>query len=103
VLAACGSDDDDSSVGLWAGARVGPDAVKPKYPYPPRAVEAFVDTCAPGARQRPVCVCTIERLQRTLPYRDFAAADAATRAGRPVAPRTQRTFDLAAAECRDAG
>ena len=101
MLAACGS-EDDGSVGLWAGARAGPDAVRARYPYPRVQVDRFVSDCAPSARQRAACVCTIERLQRTLPYRDFAAADAAARAGRPVAPGTRRVFDLAAAECRDA-
>ena len=77
--------------------------VEPRYPYPPAAVNAFVDACAASPGQRPVCRCTIGRLQRTMPYRDFAAADAAVRAGRPVPAEVRRVFDLAAGACRDAG
>ena len=101
-MAACGSGDDEV-VGLWAGARAGAHTAEPRYPYPRDRVDAFVDACAAAPRQRPVCTCTIERLQRTLPYDLFAAADAATRAGRPLPPEAQRTFDLAATGCRDAG
>lgn len=75
--------------------------MKPRYPYPPAAVERFVDACATSPGQRPVCVCTIRRLERTLPYRDFAAADAAIRANRPVAPTAQRIVDQATTACRD--
>ena len=90
-------------MGRAAGAYAGPLLVKPRHPYPPVAVERFVDACATNTRQRRVCVCTIERLQRTLPYGDFAAADAAVRAQRPPVAATQRLFDAATAACRDLG
>ena len=89
-------------MGRAAGGYAGPGLVKLRYPYPAAAVEKFVDACATTPRQRPVCVCTIDRLQRTLPYRDYQAADAAVRADRPAAPETRRVVDRAAAECRDA-
>ena len=89
-------------MGRAAGAAAGPGVAAPRYPYPRAAVDEFVEACATDSGQRPACVCTIERLQRTLPYRDYAAADAATRAGRPAPPATRRVFEAAAAACRDA-
>jgi hypothetical protein len=101
VVLAPGGSDDNGDVGPAAGARAGPGAAERRYPYPAAAVRNFVGACAETSGQRRACVCTIERLQRTLPYRDFAAADAAVRAGRPASPRTQRVFDVAAGECRN--
>jgi len=100
VVLASGGSDDDGDVGPAAGVRAGPDAAKPRYPYPAAALRKFVGDCAATSGQRRACVCTIERLQRTLPYRDFAAADAAIRAGRRASGRTQRVFDVAAEACR---
>ena len=102
VVLASGGSDDDGAVGPAAGARAGSDAARPRYPYPTATVRKFVGACAATSGQRRACVCTIERLQRTLPYRDFAAADAAVRAGRRASGRTQRVFDVAAGECRNA-
>jgi hypothetical protein len=48
-----------------------------------------------------VCECTIERLQRTLPFEDFAAADRAIRADRPVSAKTRAAIDEATDACRD--
>jgi hypothetical protein len=50
--------------------------------------------------QRAVCGCTIKRLQETLPYGEFAAADKAIRQGKPVAPKTRKTIDDATGSCR---
>ena len=102
VVLASGGSDHEGEVGPAAGGRAGSDAVEPRYPYPAAAVRKFVGACAATSGQRRACVCTIGRLQRTLPYRDFAAADAAIRAGRRASARTQRLFDVAAGECRNA-
>jgi hypothetical protein len=48
-----------------------------------------------------VCKCTIEWLQGTLPYAEFATADQAIRAERPVPPRTRRAIDDATEACRE--
>ena len=89
-------------MGRATGGYAGPGLVKPRYPYPDAAVQSFVDACATSPRQRPVCVCTIDRLQRTLPYRDFQAADAAVRGGRAVPRGTQQVVDRATSACTDA-
>jgi hypothetical protein len=74
---------------------------KPRYEYPAATVDEFVDACAATSSQREVCSCTIERLQSTLPFLDFAAADRAIRAERPVAPRTRALIDDATEACRE--
>lgn len=74
---------------------------KPRYEYPPATVAAFVRACAATSSQREVCRCTIERLQSTLPFRDFAAADRAIRAERPVAGRTRALIGDATEACRE--
>jgi len=48
-----------------------------------------------------VCECTIERLQQTLPFDDFAAADQAIRTDKPVSARTRATIDEATEMCRE--
>ena len=53
------------------------------------------------AGSRSVCECTIERLQRTLPFDDFAAADEAIREDKPVSARTRATIDEATESCRE--
>ena len=60
-LAGCGGRDDD-----------GDDS------YPDAAVDAFVAECRkePNADAR-TCSCVIDRLEETMPYEEFAAADAA--------------------------
>ena len=74
---------------------------KPRYEYPPATVDEFVEACATTSAQREVCSCTIDRLQSTLPFRDFAAADRAIRAERPVARRTRALIDDATEACRE--
>lgn len=75
--------------------------VTPLYEYPPAAVDEFTGACAATSSQRTVCDCTIERLQSTLPYREFAAADRAIRAGRPVPPRAKGALADATEACRE--
>jgi hypothetical protein len=100
-LSACGG-DDDSDVGQGLGENAGPGVAGARYPYPRETVRAFVDACVESAGgQRPVCVCTIDRLQRTLPFDDFAAADRAIRADEPVSARTKAAIDEATESCRE--
>jgi hypothetical protein len=63
-------------------------------------VRTFVDSCAKDG-SRAVCKCTIERLQETLPFRDFDAADRAIRAKEPLAPRTRALINEATEGCRE--
>ena len=99
ALGACGGGDDDSDAGQGLGSGAGPGVAGPRYPYPESTVRAFVDACAKnGARK--VCQCTIERLQQTLPYAEFAAADRAIREDRAVAENTRDVIDEATDACR---
>jgi hypothetical protein len=50
--------------------------------------------------QRAVCRCTIDRLQETLPFAEFAAADKAIRQSKPVSSKTRKTIDDATEGCR---
>jgi hypothetical protein len=100
ALSACGDDDSDTGQGLGENAARG--VAGPRYPYPEATVREFVRACVASAGgQREVCTCTIERLQQTLPYDDFAAADRAIRADEPVSARTRRTIDEATETCRE--
>ena len=73
----------------------------PRYEYPPEVVRGFVAACASSASQRAVCRCTIERLQSTLPYAEFAAADRAVRAEQPVPPHARAAIGEATEACRE--
>jgi hypothetical protein len=101
-LVACGGSGGEPA-GRASGARAGPDVVRARYAYPPATVREFVEQCASSASQRAVCRCTIDRLQRTLPYADFDAADRAFRAGRPLPAPTRRAIGAATSACRDDG
>jgi hypothetical protein len=94
ALAACGGGSDSGSGGGDGGSR------GPRYPYPSGTVRKFVDSCAESG-SRTVCRCTIDRLQETLPFKDFDTADKAVRAGKPIPPKTRRLIDDATANCRE--
>lgn len=101
-MGACGSDDDDADVGRAAGEFVGPAVAKPRYPYPPDVVANFVRACAEtSGGQRAVCRCTANRLQHTVPYEQFAAADRAAREDRPIPRAVSRDVEAATSACRD--
>jgi hypothetical protein len=101
LLAACGGSGEPKDAGRAAGSQGGAGVARPRYPYPAARVREFVAACAATPDQRKVCGCTIEWLQSTLPYPEFAAADRAIRAGRPV-PQGARTAIRAATEaCRE--
>ena len=88
-------------MGRSAGAYDAPGVAGPRYPYPRARVREFVADCAATPDQRHVCRCTIERLQSTLPYAEFAAADRAIRAERPVPARARSAIGAAAEACRE--
>jgi hypothetical protein len=98
ALSACGGDDSDS--GKDSGGNDGSGANGPRYPYPEGTVRAFVTSCAQNG-SRSVCQCTIDRLQETLPFKDFDAGDRAIRAGRDLSPSTRRVIDEATESCRE--
>jgi hypothetical protein len=99
VMGACGG-DDDSDTGDDLGRSAAPGVAGPRYPYDQVAIENFVRECAKTG-SRSACVCTIERLQQTLPFEEFKAADEAIREDRVVSARTRATIDAAAEACRE--
>jgi hypothetical protein len=100
ALGACGGDDSsDSQAGKGLGGDAGAGVGGPRYRYPAESVRGFVDACARNG-SRKVCQCTIERLQQTLPFDDFRAADRAIREDRALVPRTRRLINDATDSCR---
>ena len=99
-LGACGDDDSDSEAGKGLGKSAGAGVSGPRYPYEPVAVQNFVRECAKTG-SRSACVCTIDRLQQTLPFADFEAADRAIRQDQTVSAKTRATIDAAANACRE--
>jgi len=93
VLSACGGDDSDSGAG-------GGGSKGPRYPYPAATVRTFVDSCAKDG-SRAVCQCTIDKLQETLPFKDFDAADRAIRQKQELSPRTRELINQATEGCRE--
>jgi hypothetical protein len=100
ALSACGGDDSDSGAGEGIGSEAGSGVNGPRYPYPAATVREFVSSCAENG-SRAVCECTIERLQQTLPFKDFDAADRAIRQERPLSDSTRKTIDEATESCRE--
>ena len=91
----------------YVGRRVARSIVHPPriYPYPAAAVGDFVAACAksaPDATDARICRCVVDDLQTRLPYPDFAAADRAIRAGRPLPPRASGAIAASTRECRQA-
>jgi hypothetical protein len=91
----------------YVGRRVAQSIVHPPriYPYPAAAVRDFVAACAtsaPDATEARICRCVVDDLQTRLPYADFAAADRAIRAGRPLPPRANGAIAASTRECRQA-
>jgi hypothetical protein len=93
-LGACGGDDSSDPAKDTGGDR------GPRYPYPATTVRAFVNSCAENG-SRAVCQCAIDRLQETLPFKDFDAADKAIRQDKPLSASTRRTIDEATEACRE--
>jgi hypothetical protein len=69
--------------------------------YPEEAVATFVTTCSaqPGA-SRAACRCMIDRLQATMPYDEFRAADEAAREDREPTRAATAKLRAAADRCR---
>jgi hypothetical protein len=89
------------------GRRAAQSIVDPPriYPYPAAAVRDFISACtasAPDATEARICRCVVDDLQTRLPYPDFAAADRAIRAGRPLPPRADGAIAASTRDCRRA-
>jgi hypothetical protein len=82
-LAACGGGGDDG--------------------YPQESVDAFVQECTaqPNTAERQ-CRCIVERLQETMPYEEFARADAALAENRQPAAASLQKLRAAVTACGSA-
>jgi hypothetical protein len=89
AIAGCGGGDDDGGGGDSGGDR-----------YPQAARENFVRSCdeQPNA-ERSVCECALERLEETVPFEDFEAADTAIREGEEPDKATSEKLTAAVERC----
>jgi len=71
--------------------------------YPQESIDAFVQECTaqPNTGERQ-CRCVIERLQATMPYEEFARADAALKDNRQPAAASLEKLRAAATACGSA-
>lgn len=82
ALAACGGGDEDNA-------------------YPKKSVELFVNTCSKQeGSTREACRCMIDRLQATMTYTEFVAADNAARQGGEPSAGAAAKLEAAADRCR---
>ena len=83
ALGACGGESGDDDGG-----------------YPHEAVDSFVAECRTEPQATPRdCRCVIERLQETMPYDEFAAADEALREDREASATSLRKLEQAVRAC----
>jgi hypothetical protein len=68
--------------------------------YPEESIDAFVRECTvqPNTGERQ-CRCVVERLQETMPYEEFARADAALKENRRPAAASLRKLRAAVRAC----
>jgi hypothetical protein len=68
--------------------------------YPEESIDAFVRECTvqPNTGERQ-CRCVVERLQETMPYEEFARADAALKENRQPAAASLRKLRAAVTAC----
>ena len=96
--------DDVGDAGRGLGGQAPKRMADPPrvYPYPPAVVKRFVRECVRAApAERRTCRCVVDDLQTRLPFKEFAAADAAIRRGAPIPERAKREFDAATRLCRE--
>jgi ABC-type glycerol-3-phosphate transport system substrate-binding protein len=101
LLAGCGSDGGDKTTpkGFGGSSTTSETASASKYPAP--VVQNFMKSCtAQAGATTSYCRCTIEELQRTLPYDDFKSADAAIQKGGKAPSKARAAINAAIKKCR---
>jgi hypothetical protein len=100
LLAGCGGDGGDKATPKgFGGSSTSATANASEYPAP--VVQNFMKSCtAQSGATASYCRCTIEELQRQLPYDEFKSADAAIQKGDKAPPKAQRAIDAAIKKCR---
>jgi hypothetical protein len=71
--------------------------------YPEESIDAFVQECTvqPNTGERQ-CRCVVEHLQETMPYEEFARADAALKENREPAEASLQKLRAAVTACGSA-
>jgi hypothetical protein len=71
-----------------------------EHGYPEESIDAFVQECTvqPNTGERQ-CRCVVERLQETMPYEEFARADAALQENRQPAGASLAKLRAAVTAC----
>jgi hypothetical protein len=68
--------------------------------YPQKSIDTFVQECtAQPNTAEPQCHCIVERLQETMPYEEFARADAALKQNRAPAAASLEKLRAAVTAC----
>jgi hypothetical protein len=95
LAAGCGSSDKAKT-----GHAKAKQAGAHRYPYPAAVTKQFITSCSDQGGAIGVCHCVVERLQETLPYAKFQAADRALTRRQAVDRGARQALDAAAATCR---
>jgi nitrous oxide reductase accessory protein NosL len=103
LAAGCGDDDGDKAApkGFGGSATTGDTASAKADEYPAPVVQNFMKSCtAQAGATTSYCRCTIEELQRTLPYDEFKDADAAIQKGGKAPAKARDAIQDAIKKCR---
>ena len=102
LLAGCGGDGGDKAAPRgFGGSSTSESASAPATEYPTPVVKNFMDSCTKqSGATASYCRCTIEELQKRLPYDEFKQADAAIQKGGKEPPKARRAIQAAIAKCR---
>jgi nitrous oxide reductase accessory protein NosL len=103
LLAGCGGDGGDKAApkGFGGSSTTSETASANASKYPAPVVQNFMKSCTaqPGATAS-YCRCTVEELQRTLPYDEFKSADAAIQKGGKAPAKARAAIAAAIKKCR---
>ena len=70
-----------------------------KASYPPQVKKGFLARCDLGKHRPQVCLCILSRLEDTVPYAEFKAADDALRTGGRAPAATAKKIAAATKRC----
>jgi hypothetical protein len=102
LIAGCGGDGGDKAAPKgFGGSSTSETASAKAGKYPAAVVQNFMKSCtAQAGATASYCRCTVEELQRQLPYNEFKDADAAIQKGGKAPAKAQRALDAAIKKCR---
>ena len=103
LFAGCGGDGGDKPApkGFGGSSTSSQTASANADGYPAEVVKNFMTSCtAQAGATTSYCRCTIEELQRRLPYDEFKNADAAIQKGGKASANAQAAINAAIKKCR---